>query len=198
MDRQLREHNARPFGDVFVNGFDFDIELNNGYSQYYPAMISKLRDLFTEDPDNEYYITGAPQCPIPEPNMGVIIENATFDYLWPQFYNDEWVSFTASTPSSNAQLFIGVPAAPLAANGGPSGETYYITPDQLSELVSEYKDAERFGGIMMWSAGFSDSNVIDNCTYAEQAHAIRILTYSITDLDTDYLDGACDSDYNDY
>lgn len=23
----------RPFGDVFVNGFDFDIELNNGYSQ---------------------------------------------------------------------------------------------------------------------------------------------------------------------
>lgn len=59
---------ARPFGDVFVNGFDFDIELNNGYSQYYPAMIAKLRELFKEDPDNAYYITGAPQCPIPEPN----------------------------------------------------------------------------------------------------------------------------------
>lgn len=63
-----RNATARPFGDVFVNGFDFDIELNNGYSQYYPAMIAKLRDLFTEDPDNDYYITGAPQCPIPEPN----------------------------------------------------------------------------------------------------------------------------------
>lgn len=71
-------------------------------------MISRLRELFTEDPDNTYYITGAPQCPIPEPNseqchshiysfsdltdvldtVGVIIENAEFDYLWPQFYSE--------------------------------------------------------------------------------------------------------------
>lgn len=79
---------GRPFGDVYVNGFDFDIELNDGYSQYYPAMISTLRDNFATDPDNTYYITGAPQCPIPEPNMGVIIGNATFDYLWVQWYNN--------------------------------------------------------------------------------------------------------------
>lgn len=46
---------------------------------------------------------------------------------------------------------IGVPAAPLAANGGPSGETYYITPDQLADLVADYEDAPRFGGIMMVS-----------------------------------------------
>lgn len=67
---------------------------------------------------------------------------------------------------------IGVPAAPLAATGTESGETYYITPDQLSELIDEYGTAERFGGIMMWSAGFSDSNVNDGCTYAQEAHAI--------------------------
>lgn len=67
---------------------------------------------------------------------------------------------------------IGVPAAPLAATGTESGETYYITPAQLSELVGEYGDAERFGGVMMWSAGFSDSNVNDGCTYAQEAHAI--------------------------
>lgn len=78
----------RPFGDVYVNGFDFDIELNNGYSQYYPAMIATLRENFLSDPDHTYYITGAPQCPIPEPNMGVIIGNATFDYLWVQWYNN--------------------------------------------------------------------------------------------------------------
>ncbi|KAF3762656.1 glycoside hydrolase family 18 /Carbohydrate-binding module family 1 [Cryphonectria parasitica EP155] len=183
----------RPFGDVFVNGFDFDIELNDGYSQYYPAMISTLRANFETDPDNTYYITGAPQCPIPEPNMGVIIGNATFDYLWVQWYNnnnysadpcalpfngnapfnyDDWVSYTATTPSADAEIFIGVPAAPLAANGGTAGETYYITPDQLAELIDEYEDATRFGGIMMWSAGFSDSNVNDGCTYAQEAHAI--------------------------
>jgi chitinase len=62
-----------------------------------------------------------------------------------------------------------VPAAPLAANGFPSGETYYITPEQLAQLVAEYDTNPAFGGIMMWSAGFSDSNVIDGCTYAQQA-----------------------------
>lgn len=77
----------RPFGDVFVNGFDFDLELNNG-NQYYPDMISTLRDNFKSDSSNTYYITGAPQCPIPEPNMGVVIDNAQFDYIWPQFYNN--------------------------------------------------------------------------------------------------------------
>lgn len=45
-----------------------DIELNNGYSQYYPAMISTMRENFATDPTNTYYISGAPQCPIPEPN----------------------------------------------------------------------------------------------------------------------------------
>lgn len=184
----------RPFGDVYVNGFDFDIEVNEG-SQYYPAMISQLRSNFASDPSHTYYITGAPQCPLPEPNMGEIISGSQFDYLWIQFYNnndyppdpcslglgdnapfnyDDWVSFIASTPSSSAKLFVGVPAAPLAANGAPSGETYYATPDQLATIVSETKSSPAFGGVMMWSAGFSDSNVNDGCTYAQEVHNILL------------------------
>lgn len=183
----------RPFGDTFVNGFDFDIEVNEG-NQYYQYMISTLRSNFASDPSNTYYITGAPQCPIPEPNMGEIIGNATFDYLWVQFYNnnnythpcslgfdgnapnnyDQWVSFIADTPSADAKIFFGVPAAPLAANGAPSGETYYITPAQLATVVSEYQSNSHFGGIMMWSAGFSDSNVNNGCTYAQEAHNILL------------------------
>lgn len=45
-----------------------DIELNNGYSTYYPAMIETMRENFATDPEHKYYISGAPQCPIPEPN----------------------------------------------------------------------------------------------------------------------------------
>ncbi|KAI1825400.1 glycoside hydrolase family 18 protein [Xylaria intraflava] len=181
----------RPLGDAYVNGFDFDLESNNG-NEYYPTMISALRSNFGSNSSETYYITGAPQCPIPEPNMGVIIDNAKFDYLWPQFYNnnnytvpcalpingnapfnyDDWVTYTAGTPSADAKLFIGVPAAPLAANGGPAGETYYATPAQLADIVSEYKSHDRFSGIMMWAAGFSDSNVINDCTYAQQAKSI--------------------------
>jgi chitinase len=181
----------RPFGNNFVNGWDFDIEVNEG-SQYYQYLIAKLRSNFASDPSHQYFITGAPQCPIPEPNMGVIVSSSQFDYLWVQFYNnnnythpcslgfdgnaplnyDQWVSFIAGTPSENAKIFFGVPAAPLAANGSPSGETYYITPDQLAQLVEEYKSNSAFGGVMMWSAGFSDTNVNNGCTYAQEAHAI--------------------------
>ncbi|KAI0409696.1 putative endochitinase CHI2 [Xylaria palmicola] len=181
----------RPFGDAFVNGFDFDLELNRG-NEFYPDMISTLRESFKSDSKNQYYITGAPQCPIPEPNMGVLIDKAQFDYLWPQFYNnnnytypcalpingnapfnyDKWLSYTAGTPSKDAKIFVGVPAAPLGANGSPNGETYYATPDQLASIVGDIKGESRFGGIMMWSAGFSDSNVNDGCNYAQQARAI--------------------------
>ncbi|KAI2623169.1 putative endochitinase CHI2 [Hypoxylon sp. NC1633] len=183
----------RPFGSVIIDGFDFDIEVNRG-SEFYPAMISTLRSRFASDPSRHYYITGAPQCPIPEPYMGVIVGNATFDYLWPQFYNnnnytypcalpingnapfnyDEWVSWTAGTPSAGAKIFLGVPAAPLAANGGPGGATYYATPAQLADIVDSVKGDSRFGGVMMWSAGFSDSNVVNGCTYAQQVHNILV------------------------
>ncbi|KAH8811252.1 glycoside hydrolase family 18 protein [Xylogone sp. PMI_703] len=189
----------RPFGNVAVDGFDFDIEVNLGSSQYYQYMVSTLRSNFASDPSKKYYITGAPQCPIPEPNMGIIIGNATFDYIWVQFYNnnngldnipfescalginggapfnyDEWVSFIAGTPSANAKIFVGVPASPLAANGNSGGAVYYATPSQLASVISEVKDDSHFGGIMMWAAGYSDSNVNNGCTYAQEAKQILL------------------------
>ncbi|OAR01566.1 hypothetical protein LLEC1_07121 [Akanthomyces lecanii] len=184
----------RPFGKNAVDGFDFDIEVNGGSSQYYQYMIAKLRQNFAKDSSKKYYITGAPQCPIPEPNMGEIISNSQFDYLFVQFYNNNnytvpcalpingnapfnynnWTNFISTTPSKNAKIFIGVPASTLAANGSPGGATYYATPDQLATIVNDYKSDTHFGGIMMWSAGFSDSNVINGCTYAQEAKHILV------------------------
>lgn len=184
----------RPFGNNFVNGFDFDIEVNGGSSQYYQYMIAKLRANFASDKSHTYYITGAPQCPIPEPNMGVIISNSVFDYIFVQFYNNNnytvpcalgingdapfnynnWTAFISNTPSANAKIFIGVPASPLAANGNPGGAVYYATPDQLATIVNEYKSDAHFGGVMMWSAGFSDSNVNNGCTYAQEVKNILV------------------------
>jgi chitinase len=173
----------RPLGNAFVNGFDFDIESNSG-NQYYQDMIQTLRSNFASDSSNTYYITGAPQCPIPEPNMGEIISAAQFDYLWVQFYNnpgcsvngainwDAWKSFIAGTPSSAAKLFIGVPASPLGATGTSSGSKYYLAPSDLANLVNEHNSDSAFGGVMMWSAGFSDSNANSGCTYAQEAKHI--------------------------
>ncbi|GAM86992.1 hypothetical protein ANO11243_050130 [Dothideomycetidae sp. 11243] len=170
----------RPFGSNFVNGWDFDIEASSG-NQYYQYMISTLRSNFASDSAHTYYITGAPQCPIPEPNMGEIVTNAHFDYLWVQFYNNpycsppntinynDWKSYIAGTPSSNAKIFLGVPASPDASTGTASGAQYYLDPPQLAALVSNYSNDPAFGGIMMWNAGFSDSNVNNGCTYAQEA-----------------------------
>jgi chitinase len=189
---------SRPFGDVIINGFDFDIENADG-SEYYQYLISTLRSNFADDTENTYYISGAPQCPIPEPNMGVIIQESEFDYLWVQFYNnnndfdnntyescalgipdtapfnyDQWASFLTTTASSSAELFIGVPAGPLGANGGTAGEVYYATPDQLATIVSDTRGNSTFGGVMMWSAGFSDNNVNNDCTYAQEVDTILL------------------------
>lgn len=175
----------RPFGDTFVNGWDFDIESNSGNDNY-QYLISKLRSNFASDPSNTYYITGAPQCPVPEPNMNTIITQSQFDYLWVQFYNnpscsvtgtinfDEWKNNIANTPSADAKIFLGVPASPMASTGTDSGSKYYLEPADLAKLATDYSGEGAFGGIMMWAAGFSDANVVNGCTYAQQS--LRILT----------------------
>ncbi|PNY26545.1 Endochitinase 2 [Tolypocladium capitatum] len=175
----------RPFGNNFVNGWDFDIEASSG-NQYYQYLIAQLRSNFASDPGNTYYITGAPQCPIPEPNMNQIITTSQFDYLWVQFYNNpgcsgnspinynDWKQNIANTPSANAKIFLGVPASPLGATGTLSGAQYYLQPNQLASLTNQYRGDGAFGGIMMWSAAFSDANVNNGCTYAQEAK--RILT----------------------
>lgn len=167
----------RPFGKAFVNGWDFDIEFNNG-SQYYPFMISALRSNFESDPAHSYYITGAPQCFIPEPNMASMIQNAKFDQLWVQFYNnpscsapqsinyDKWVNLIQGGQSANADIFLGLPASPAAAGVG------YLNPGALAEEVEKHSGNPHWGGIMLWDAGFSDANVQDGCTFAQQGKNI--------------------------
>jgi chitinase len=121
---------TRPLGNNVMDGFDLDIESNPGTNENYAALVSALRSNFASDPSRQYVISGAPQCPLPEPNMGVIIQNAQFDYLWVQFYNNNeypgdpcslglpgdapfnfnnWTTFIQSTPSKDAKVFVGVP-----------------------------------------------------------------------------------------
>ncbi|KAA8641528.1 glycoside hydrolase family 18 protein [Aspergillus tanneri] len=173
----------RPFGDVFVNGWDFDIESYAG-TQYYPYLIKKLRSNFASDSFNNYYITGAPQCPIPEPYMQEIFTEAKFSSLWVQFYNNPgcsvnseinyngWVRNIANTSSADARIFIGVPASPLAATGSSQGSAYYLEPNALASLVARYKNDGNFGGIMTWSAGFSDANKVNGHTYVQHVKCI--------------------------
>ncbi|KAM0474792.1 hypothetical protein ACHAPX_007313 [Trichoderma viride] len=172
----------RPFGNVFVNGWDFDLENPDGH-EFYPHLISTLRSNFAKDPSNKYYITGAPQCPLPEANMGDAIQNSVFDYLFVQFYNNpqrcslnvpgnlplnwgEWTTFLSSTKSSSAKIFVGAPAGPGAASSG------VVEPSHLASVVNSVKSDPSFGGVMLWDASYSDEHVIAGCTFAQQVKSI--------------------------
>lgn len=137
---------SRPLGTTVLDGFDLDIENNVG-SYKYVFLIWKLRELFATDPSRTYYISGAPQCVVPDASMGDMIFNSPFDYLFVQYYNtptcsargkisgyssangqnqyftfDAWKEVTGvnSSQSTAAKMFIGLPAAPGAAS-----ESYY-------------------------------------------------------------------------
>lgn len=180
---------SRPLGQQFVDGFDIDVESNSGGQM--PAMISKLRQLFAQDSKNKYAISGAPQCPIPEPNMGDMIQQAKFDELFIQFYNnpgcasnqytqgnkqafnfDQWYQQVNQGASKGAQLYIGLPASPTAATGTQSGSQYYVSPQQLQGMVGEYKSHPGFAGVMLWEAGESDSNKSGGCSYSQNVRSI--------------------------
>jgi len=184
------DSSPRPFGDAFVNGFDFDIETTSGES-HYAALIQKLQSYFTRDSSNQYLITGAPQCVLPEANMGNIIENAAFDRLWVQWYNnyqdcdasnyvygpqaegasfnyDQWTNYLSGTPSRNAKILVGLPASKTAA-----ASQSWIDPKDLPKLVDYVQDKPMFGGIMFWEASESDKyQGANSCNYAQEVSNI--------------------------
>jgi len=75
----------RPFEDAVVDGFDLDIE--TGGSVGYAALVNELRTRFATDSSKTYYISAAPQCVNPDPNLSDAIENSDIDYVFvPLFY----------------------------------------------------------------------------------------------------------------
>lgn len=150
-------------------------------------MIQKLRSHFDEVPTRKFYISGAPQCQIPDAQLSDAIKNAVFDYIWVQFYNtpscaaskyaqgtpgfnfDDWVTVVKNSANPNARLLVGLPANEAAANPG-----FYLSPDEVRPLVSHYMTLypDTFGGIMLWEATASNKNRIGNASYADSMKSI--------------------------
>lgn len=191
---------TRPFGDAVLDGFDLDIE--GGSATGYAAMINQLRthygkrrketfstrlnlpwsphslNFFTttiaSDTSKDYYITGAPQCPFPDAYLGDALNNAWFDFVWVQFYNnycsvqggsfnfdtwDNWAKTQAKNP--NVKVFLGLPGSTTAAS---SGYVPYATlTGTIDSLKSQYSS---FGGVMMWDASQAYANTDGSPNYA--------------------------------
>ncbi|KAI8338928.1 glycoside hydrolase superfamily, partial [Chlamydoabsidia padenii] len=152
-------HQYRPFDDAVIDGFDFDIE--GGGSTGYAALSTSLKSLS----NNQLLITGAPQCPFPDAMLGDALNNAVFDAVFVQFYNnyctpsgsnfnfDTWDNWAKSTSKNkNVKVILGLPGSPTAAGSG------YLTFNQIQTTVANVKKYSSYGGVMFWDASQTYSN----------------------------------------
>jgi chitinase len=132
--------NPRPFGNASVDGFDFDIEAtfqtnptdnggNNPENWGYDLMINELRSLYATS-GGTYYISGAPQCILPDAHLSAAIASSWFDFIFVQLYNTpscsaraavsgtstfpltDWTAVVASSGNPNAKIYMGLVGSP--------------------------------------------------------------------------------------
>ncbi|KAK9763475.1 Chitinase 2 [Basidiobolus ranarum] len=171
------ESNTRPFDNAVLDGVDLDIE--GGGPTGYIAFIDQLRSHYKEDASKKYLITGAPQCVYPDAQLGSALNNAWFDLVFVQFYNnpcglqyydnyrawnfgiwDYWATHISHNP--DVKVFIGAPAAPKAAGSG------YVSIEELKTISQETRDKyTSFGGVMFWDASQAWANHVPGGNYAE-------------------------------
>ncbi|KAK3701630.1 hypothetical protein LTR37_015381 [Vermiconidia calcicola] len=179
----------RPFGpDVVVDGFDIDNE--NHSTDHYETFARALRQRYSSDSSKTYYLSAAPQCPMPEESIpvGAMMEA---DFVFVQFYNNPicnldsagfrgsfaaWSSHLSTmcktTSPGRPRLYIGAPAWQGAGSG-------YVPGSALSSPVGLARDLQadlyvhNLGGMMLWDGSEAMANVnelgIDYLTYAKTA-----------------------------
>ncbi|KAG9943618.1 glycoside hydrolase, partial [Aureobasidium melanogenum] len=200
----------RPFGTAVVDGFDFDIEselssapvvdgraLTNYKTNGYVKMITTFKNtLYPQDSMKPYYISGAPQCIVPDAHFASVVENAWFDFLFIQYYNtaacsarqaissgtfkgyNDWTG--VQSKNADLKLYVGLPGSTAAA----SDASYYLQPSEVKTLISKVYSNARFGGIMVWESTYAGNNVICNRNYLTWMKQILTAQADGTSLNT--------------
>ncbi|CAL1716603.1 unnamed protein product [Somion occarium] len=123
---------TRPFGSAVLDGIDLDIE--GGSTAHFDVFVNRLRTLMNGG-SKKYYITAAPQCPFPDAWLG----------------RDTWAKTVS--PNKNVKIYIGAPAAPLAAGSG------YVDVGTFTTIIQQTRaQFSSFGGVMMWDASQAFAN----------------------------------------
>jgi chitinase len=126
--------------------------------------------------------------------MGDMIDNSQFDYLFIQFYNndfcsayqivrpdggkgdgfnlDAWETQISSHASKGARLLVGLPASKDASTGDASGTRYFLSPSELTSLVDAFTTHTGFAGVMLWDAGNSDGDTNGGCEYDQEVRKV--------------------------
>ena len=165
-----------------MDGFDIDNENHN--TSYYETFASALRQQFASDPTKTYYLSAAPQCPLPDESipLGAMTQA---DFVWVQFYNNPscnldsdgfQASFAAwsanlsasSTTPGKPRVYIGAGAFEGAGSGYVGGAGLSIPISMARELY-----VDNLGGIMLWDGSEALANIdgygVDYLEYAKAA-----------------------------
>ncbi|KAG8917128.1 Chitinase 1, partial [Tulasnella sp. 418] len=175
---------TRPFGDAVLDGVDLDIE--SGSNNYTP-FVNRLREKFA-GASKKYYITAAPQCVYPDAALSSTLNNAHFDAIYVQFYNNPcglgnfnnpaqwnygiWDYWARNiSPNKNVKVYIGAPASSTAAGSG------YVTLDTLKSIAQTTRSSfPSFGGIMFWDASqaYSEWDTFDLLVQADNQYLFTV------------------------
>lgn len=172
----------RPFGtDVIVDGFDLDNE--NHSTEHYETFATALRKRFTADDSKTYYLSAAPQCPIPDESIPLgALQQA--DFVWVQFYNNPSCnidapgfrqSFQAWSDLLGSGTQVRGPRLYIGAAGFEGAGSGYVKGSGLGTRVRTARGlyVENFGGVMLWDGSEAARNVdqygVDYLEYAKAA-----------------------------
>jgi chitinase len=167
-DAQMKE--LRPFGDVVLDGIDFDMESKT--PDHYEDFTEQLRKNMQSDSANQYKISAAPQCPrtlgkIPGDQSLPDTVLKQVDQVWVQFYNNPSCEHNAtssdgfmasvkewSSAIGQAELYIGAPGGPDGAGSGN-----LTAADQAKEIEEVKKmNLPNFAGYALWDGPVAVAN----------------------------------------
>nr|QDJ94329.1 chitinase chiB3 [Cordyceps cicadae] len=157
----------RPFGDVVLDGVDFDNE--SGDSTGYEAMAAQFRRHFASDPSRRYYMTAAPQCP-PTTDEAELRLLRSVDAVSVQFYNNNVCNVGASGFEASVRRW----SAAIGGGGGGGNATLlvgalagatdedegYLEAGALAAALDKVRamKLDNYGGVMLWEAELAAAN----------------------------------------
>ena len=142
----------RPFGpDVVLDGFDIDNE--NHDTSHYNAFATALKAQYKKDTNKDYYLSAAPQCPIPDESIPLGAMKQA-DFVWVQFYNNPICNLN----STGFQDSFSAWSKQLMSNGTTPGPRLYIGAPGFAGAGSGYTNGSQFGGIVQQARSLNVSN----------------------------------------
>ncbi|TIA05645.1 glycoside hydrolase [Aureobasidium pullulans] len=150
----------RPFGNVAIDGFDFDFE-SGADTTYMDTLASSLQSYFRSS-SPERYISAAPLCA----NNTVLPYGlyANTNFVWPRFYNAKaccfgskgfnksvstWYNYLNSINSDLGPTYPRVYLGGLSFNNSNSG---FMEPDAFvnATFTGRRLVQSKFGGVSLW------------------------------------------------